>query len=234
MSKTDELNYLKFRYTFNEGISLAEQMSAAVTCIGIVSDNALWRVVGIERLNSYGRPATPHVHIFWATTSKIGAVRKAFTRSDLYKNSNGRKGNALYSLSEDDDVEDVNRFFRYVFKENRDFPLKYMIMPPDFNLELEAALAKEERERQIERNLKSEAKRNEPSTQDKLFEYLAGLNEQSKFTCKIALMDAIIHFYESRDSGCVRSTIVGYHNTAMIRFGLMTRNSLARKWCEEQ
>jgi len=229
--KSPELNYLKFRYTFNEGISLAEQMSAAVTCIGIVSDNALWRVVGIERLNSYGRPATPHVHIFWATTSKIGAVRKAFTRSDLYKNSNGRKGNALYSLSEDDDVEDVNRFFRYVFKENRDFPLKYMIMPPDFNLELEAALAKEERERQIERNLKAEAKRNEPSTADKLFEYLDGLNEQSKFSTKIPLMEAIIEYYTSKESPLNQTTIVGYHYTAMIRYGIMTKNSLATKWC---
>jgi len=231
MTENPELNFIKFRYTFNEGISLADQMSAAMTCIGVISDNALYRTVGIERLNNLGRPAQPHIHIHMATTSKIGALRKAFTRSDLYKNSNGRKGNSLYSLTEEDDVIEIERFFRYVYKENCDFPLKYQRLPPSFDIELQRALAREEREQQIARNLKAEAKRNEPSTADKLFEYLDGLNEQSKFSSKIPLMEAIIDYYTSKESPLNQTTIVGYHYTAMIRYGIMTKNSLATKWC---
>ena len=232
MTENPELNFIKFRYTFNEGISLAEMMSASVTCLGILTDNAVARSVGIERLNNLGRPAQPHVHIFFATTSKIGALRKAFTRSDLYKNSNGRKGNSLYSLTEEDDVIDENRFFRYVFKENRDFPMKYQKLPESFNFEIEAACAKEEREQQIARNMKAEAKRLEPSTSDKLFEYLGALNEQAQYSDKIQLMEDIIEYYTSKDSPLNQTTVVGYHYTGMIRYGLMTKNSLARQWCK--
>jgi len=232
MTENSELHFLKFRYTFNEGISLAEMMSASVTCLGLLTDNAVARSVGIERLNNLGRPAQPHVHIFFSTTSKIGALRKAFTRSDLYKNSNGRKANSLYSLTEEDDVRDENRFFRYVFKENRDFPMKYQKLPESFNFEIEAACAKEERELQIERNLKAEAKHLEPSTADKLFEYLDALNEQSKFTSKIPLMKAIIHYYKQDLKPLNRTTIVGYHYTSMIHYGIMSEDALAEKWCE--
>jgi len=230
MTENTELHFLKFRYTFNEGISLAEQMSASVTCLGLLTDNAVMRSVGIERLNNLGRPAQPHVHIFFATTTKIGALRKAFTRSDLYKNSNGRKANSLYSLTEEDDVKDENRFFRYVFKENRDFPMKYQKLPESFNFEIEAACAKEERELQIERNLKSEAKNLAPSTKDKLFEYLDGLNEQSKFTTKLQILMKIIEYYTSEEKSLNHSTTMGFLNTALIRYGILTIEQLALEW----
>lgn len=141
---------------------------------------------GYETKNKFNEDTHPHLHMHIICKGKtIGAIRKALQR-DFKGRGETRKGNVLYSLAEEEDVVDVNRFLRYVWKQGGrvtkegGFPERY---PPDMNLEMEIALAKEEQERMWEFNRKKQEQALKPSTKDMLFEHLDKIQQVNEMGC---------------------------------------------------
>lgn len=101
-------------------------------------------ILGIEKYNKYGETIKRHMHLHFVTSEKIETIRRRFLRSAV----EGQRD--CYSLKEEKDVEDINRFFRYPLKQiENQFVYEYsrIPIPDDFDMELQRHLANEEWER---------------------------------------------------------------------------------------
>lgn len=223
-----DINYLKFRFTPQEELHDESNYGAGLmTFVHHITD-PLFITCGYEVLNKLGEPAKPHYHFHIATRKSIGAVRKAFQRSDYYKESNV-KGNELYSLAEESDVVDQCRFFRYPFKQGGRRRFRE-IMPPDFDINVEMKCAQEEYASMVKFNQAKRDKALAPTTCDKIMEYLESF--EIKPTDDIDILEKMIQYYADKGSAANKQTLLGYINTYKVRNGLITARQLASKWLE--
>lgn len=227
----DDYKFIKFRYTLAEGDNARAKMYLQSYIVNLGEE--YYAACGYETLNKLNENTHPHLHMHCVVKGKtLGAIRKALQR-DFKLNGEKRKGNVLYSLSEEEDVKDVNRFLRYVWKQGgrmtreQGFAEK---LPPDMDINLEIALAREEQERMWEFNKKKQAEALRPSTKDKLFEYLDGLNEQNKFSSKREILIKIMEYYNSEEKSANKQTIMGYLQTALWRYQMETFEETATEW----
>lgn len=226
-----EYKFFKFRYTLADGDIPRAKMYLQAYFLN--ESEEYYAACGYETLNKLNENTHPHLHMHFVVKGKtIGAIRKALQR-DFKSQNEKRKGNVLYSLSEEEDVKDVNRFLRYVWKQggrqSREAGFRESL-PADMDVDLEVALAREEQERMWEFNKKKQAEALRPSTKDKLFEYLDGLNEQNKFSSKREILIKIMEYYNSEEKSANKQTIMGYLQTALWRYQMETFEETATEW----
>lgn len=122
----------------------------------LYANTAKWEaddyVMGEEKTNKFGEPTHWHYHINFYTDKEI----KKDTVQKWIRNTYNLKGNAQYCVRVHIDLEDRNRWWRYPMKE------KLVIHSKDIDECLEGAtlkelklLAKDEKKRQCEQNVKS-------------------------------------------------------------------------------
>jgi len=231
------MNYLKFRYTFPEGcepdINQVKQLFYGVFKKSATGEDAPIFTAGIEKLNKLNEPTHPHIHIHIKTIQKQSAVRTAFkTYINGLEKKETRKGNELYSIKCETDVEDDERFFRYCWKQN---PCKWIErIPPEWNKKEMCALAQEEQKRMWEFNRKQQAKQLRKKTKDLLFDYLDEKNLEKPYKMDMEILVDIIKYYDAEGKSANENTIMGYLQTSMWRYNLEKHEETARKWLSKR
>lgn len=242
----DNLIYVKFRYTFDDNEQQAEAAMPKISeLLGILTmdqrshqSRVKYITIGVEQLDKCGEGTKKHIHMHMLIDDKLASMRKRLQR--YFKSvDEKRKGNVLYSLTEEEDVKDPIRFFRYVFKQlgSVAYPLEnrllvnHQVYPPDFDKTLQCSIAYEEWLRDCEFNMKKKSDALKPSTKDMLFEYLDKINETvGKFKTDVEILTFILQYYMQEEKSANKATIMGYLNTAILRYGLMTPQQMAEAW----
>lgn len=225
------IQYFKLRYT---PLGEFEQKARSFFRSVLPIENLTSLVFGFEENDKCGKPTHPHYHCHFSLDAEkypkvnIGSLRKKIQRF-LKDSADERKGNAVYSLCHEDDVKDEKRFFRYPFKQGGRVFLNWEILPEEFDLVMELALAREEYDRMVEDNLKKLDKMLRPNTKDKLFQYL----DECKITPetpKVKVLELILYYYTREEMSANRQTIMGYLNTSVLRYGIETIEQMAEDW----
>lgn len=242
----DNLIYVKFRYTFNDDEQHAEAAMPKISeLLGTLTmdqrshqSSVKYITIGVEQYDKCGENTKKHVHMHMLVDDRVDRMRRRVQRYFVAQKEK-RKGNVLYSLTEEEDVKDIVRFFRYVFKqsgcavqplENR-LLVNHQVFPPDFDKKLQCSIAYEEWLRDCEFNMKKKNDALKPSTKDMLFEYLDKINETvGKFKTKVEILTFILQYYMQEEKSANQATIMGYLNTAVLRYGLMTPQQMAESW----
>lgn len=213
----------KFRYTLGESqiVSWEKQYQPVLNEIfSYLTDNIDMEftlvTIGFEKLNKLNQPTHPHVHIHFRTELSVGTLRKRFQRR--YK-LDDRKGNPLYCLTQEEDVQDEQRFYRYPWKQGGRIKRLEKI-PAEWDTKVMLACAQEEQVKQWDTNKKAEEKRNQPSTKDKLFEYLDAM--RADLTDEKSIFLKVCEYYNQEEKSANMATIKGYIQTALWRYELET------------
>lgn len=242
-----QFHFFKFRYTVKPGSDPATGVHAFLAALGkdaVFKTQCMYTTAGFETLGKRREPHAPHWHFHFAIPNtgenELGNMRKRFQRWVASDEDESRKANALYSLKEEKDVQDICRFFRYPWKQggrrHRGNGFNFERLPPelqDVNLHME--LAKEEQERLWEQQIAAYEKKMQPDTRDLLFDYLDDINAETPFQSDLEILTKMCEFYGSPDEkGYYRSankqTILGYLQTAMWKYGLENYAETAKKW----
>lgn len=234
--------FYKFRYTYNNEYQNNENVNQLRKWIkdsfedggvcGLVISKALHYVYGVEHLNKFGEPTKIHAHIHFTSESKIESIRKSLQR--WFKDDEEvRKGTELYSLVEEKDVIEVERFFRYPLKqvnfhitdENNTDRFGYFI-GDECNIEQMRLLAHEEWKKGVEVHLKNRERLcSKDTTYDKLAKYL---NEKNCESFKQAIK-MIVEFYAQEGMAMNINTMGGYAVTYSVKAGFLSPDYVASK-----
>lgn len=243
-------HFIKFRFTPHpdllDSLRTPEQIrqwccQTISSIMGIVTQtNAKWSVyyltAGWETTDKYGEPTHPHIHIHFATDMAVGSFRQSFTRSSEYiiAKEHGVSGNRLYSIKEEKDVVDIDRFFRYVYKQGGDwFCQSHHISVPHTwrdgttSQEEQKRLAVEEYQTTVDVNRKLRDRKNAPNSCDRLLDYIAKLDPVPQG--ETAILSAMVQYYVQRGQPANLNTLTGYMNVYLIRTGQLTAEGLVNK-----
>jgi len=193
---------------------------------------------GWETMDKYGEPTHPHIHIHFYTSMAVGSFRQAFTRSSDYVlgKEAGVTGNRLYSIKEEKDVLEGDRFFRYVLKQGGDWfclgrniriPHNWNDIDGSTTYDEQKTLAVEEYQQMVERNRKLRDRKNAPNSCDRLLDYLSKLEPVP--TGETAILSAMVQYYVQRGQPANLNTLTGYMNVYLIRTGQLTAEGLVSK-----
>lgn len=213
--------YVKFRYTLEKD----EKHISAITSFKTLFSNAKIMTIGFEEKDKLGSPTHPHIHFHMLIPDKIANIRGRL--KTLFKlNEEKRKGNELYSLCEEKDVKDVNRFFRYPWKQGgRQTLLENLHGLVDFDVDVEMKCAMEEYSRSCQFNNDKVERSTRPNTYDKIKELFI---EKPPLSL-IEVIDRIRDFYILEGLACNPATIAGYATTYSLSTGLLDKELFSKK-----
>lgn len=236
----DNAHYIKFRFTFADSIPISERYSMLSELSDrLALNDAIYCTAGIEKLDKLGESTHEHIHIHYINLNEknlkdiIGSTRRKLQRyfTDIEE---VRKGNCLYSLVEETDVLDMHRFLRYPYKQGGGdlgvFSKRLNRVPEVFDMEIEKKLAKEEYDRMVEFNRKKRDESLAPSTKDKLFSYLDDKHAQKAYKDELDILEDILKYYNVEEKSANQSTIMGFLNTAKLRYALLSEREMAKMW----
>lgn len=178
---------------------------------------------GYELLNKYGETTKAHYHfVFEDDSGKTkDAIRKQIIRFSE-KLGHKLRGNAMYSLGQDEEPDDINRWLRYSHKQSQegDKPFTWgNKFPSDFNYAEQQKLAIEEFKRTSSQLVKNRDKIAEKETfYDKIVKYL----EEKGLKDLKSIHIAIQQFYIQEKKPINYSTVDGYTITYMLSNQLMS------------
>lgn len=213
--------YVKFRYT----LSVGENKNSAMAFASGLFEKAKILTVGYEEKDKLGKPTHPHLHFHMLIDDKIANIRGRW-KTICKVNEDDRKGNELYSLAEEKDVLDVNRFFRYVWKQGGRFKHCEKIGElNDFEPDVEMKCAMEEYTRSCQFNNDKVDRSTRANTYDKI---VALFTEKPPISL-IEVIDRIRDFYILEGLACNASTIAGYATTYSLSVGLLDKDAFSKK-----
>lgn len=209
--------YFQLRITFSE-------TRTKELCIRAVRKlknhlNLVEYCAGLEDLNKYGEPCSPHIHFnFVADIDRVNPkrciqdwLRRWFANRDVEL-----KGNKMWSLQMVEEPQDYDRWFRYPLKEGRSEPdMVILFKKEDVSgvelLQLRDQLqtrAVDERKTSIEINIiRREKLRNKDQFKQKLYDYIAGKPPNSS---KEYIWCLIFEYYREIEKPINFSVIEGY------------------------
>lgn len=245
---TDDENCIdvKFRYTFSSdeseiglAIARAKELYGTLMIDQRTLENKAKEVsIGIEALNKCGEPTAKHLHINFSMADKIGNIRRRIQR--FFKSvEEKRKGNDLYSCVEEKDVIDRDRFLRYPFKQcnTANWPRENKLLkdwnklPDDFDYASQSQAAYEEWVRNVDYHIEARMRRDaKVATRNELVDYLDSQPPETRVS-EHALLVSMLHYYSDGEfRSANKSTIMGYLNTAMLRYKLQSHDDMATEW----
>lgn len=213
--------YYKLRYTFNNDIQELDDKKEVINRLNDFKHNELpeWiaklemidYLYGIEELDKFGDATKIHIHIHFTSDKDCGTIRKWLTRR-WKEQGDDRTRAALYSLKQEEDVKENDRFFRYVLKQKSQPYKNFMGCGLIKDLTLEKLnemrlLAHEEWNTLVEVNRKKREKElKKDSTYDKICKYL----EDKKISGQYDIATHILDFYMEEGMSINTNTIAGY------------------------
>lgn len=213
-------NYVKFRYTLEEGFPKHLIPQLIKDFIEIITPAVL--VVGYETKNKVGEQTHPHLHLHFTTDKKVESIRKALTRK-WKDEGETRTRAALYSLKQEEDVKDVDFFFRYPLKQGNNDYDKFNVYPDGFDKDVQMKCAIEYYNTSVMINRqKMEKELNKTSTYDKLSEYLDSLALSVNLTSNLVIKFAV-QFYIDNKMAISATTIHGYCVTYCVINGIIDK-----------
>lgn len=227
--------YYTFRLTFvNEEFSPQNDDDIMASIIdvfeplGITLDSEM--TIGYHKYNSRGYDTTPHFHIHFRQPSKTeSAMRKAIQK---YCASNpkymGVVGVKLYSLKncKEEFIKDIKRFYRYPFKMYHKCGIRFNTYFEDDDtenceLELQTKMSVDEYEREKEKLLTMDKKRDEKTTTyDKFINYLD--DHKIVPVAKYDVQKELVQFYIREKMSCNPQTMKGYVHTYLLQHKLVS------------
>jgi len=218
--------YVKFRYTL-----LPDHLDDIKSFNGYFLRNYLnifkaeYITIGLEKMNKLGEETHPHIHVHFTTDVKIGAIRTALSRFWQTDENDKRKGLAKYSLKEEEDVIEKNRFFRYAWKQSRDYP-SLEKLPDNFMISEELKCAQEEFQQLVLANRsKMEKTLDKSTTYSKLCVYLETVTPKDLGH----LVSSVSEFYLKEGMAMNAATIAGYVTTYAINNGILEKDKFDKK-----
>ena len=203
------MSYIKFRYTLSErDLADLPRFNQYVVKKFLSFFKATTITIGLEKLNNEGEPTKDHIHIHFMTEVKIGTIRTALGRF-WTEEEDKRTGNQKYSLREELDVKDPNRFWRYAWKQGaRQYNVyENLFGLEDFDPVVEMKCAQEEYAMIVDVNrLKKQKQQDKTNTYNKIVKYL----EETKPQNLKEVVSQISDFYLKEGMSMNASTIVGY------------------------
>jgi len=226
--------YYKFRLSFVNEEFRPKTEDTIVTAImdvfdvlGITVENEM--TIGYHTYDKRGKDTTPHFHINFYGHKTESAMRKAV---QIYCKSNpkymGVVGTKLYSLTKakEEDIRCIKRFYRYPFKMYHKCAIRFNTYFEDDGtetcpLELQTQMAIDEYEREKEKILANDKKREEKtSTYDK---FINMLDEEKKVpTSKYEIQKELVQFYIKEKMSCNPQTMKGYVHTYLLQHKLVS------------
>lgn len=196
--------------------------------LGISLENEM--TIAYHKYDKRGYETTPHFHIHFKQDVKTeSAMRKAvqkYCASD--PKYMGVVGVKLYSLKncKEEYIKDIKRFYRYPFKlyHKRDIRFNTYFDQDDTmecELELQTKLAIDEYEREKEKILESDKKRDDKTTTyDKFIKYL----DDNKIVpvSKYDIQNELVQFYIREKMSCNPQTMKGYVHTYLLQHKLVS------------
>lgn len=211
--------YVKFRYTLDKTENKQTSM------FNLLFEKASIITMGYEEKDKLGKPTHPHIHFHMLINDKIANIRGRL-KTMFKTNGEERSGNELYSLAEEKDVLDVNRFFRYVWKQGGRLKGYERIKElKDFDVAVELKCAVEEYARSCQFNNDKVDRSVRANTYDKI---VALLLDKPPTTIK-EVIDRIRDFYIKEGLACNASTIAGYATTYSLGHGLLDPEAFSLK-----
>lgn len=229
--------YFQLRITFSE-------TRTKEICIRAVRKlknhlNLVEYCAGLEDLNKYGEPCSPHIHFnFVADIDRVNPkrciqdwLRRWFANRDVEL-----KGNKMWSLQMVEEPKDYDRWFRYPLKEGRSEPdMVILFKKEDVSgvelLQLRDRLqtrAVDERKTSIEMNiLRREKLRNKDQFKQKMYDFI---DEELKGTdikksTHNWIWCEIYHYYQKIEKPINFSVIEGYTNLWLADHGFLDAQS---------
>lgn len=217
------MSYIKFRYTLSEkDLEDLPRFNHCVVKKYLSIFKATIITMGYEKLNNEGEETKKHIHIHFMTEIKIGTIRTALGRF-WDEEEDKRKGNQKYSLREELDVVDLNRFFRYVWKQGRRVYKDFEKIDDleNFDPDVELKCAEEEYAMIVDVNrLKKQKQQDKTNTYNKIVKYL----EETKPQNLKEVVTQIGDFYIKEGMSMNMQTIVGYVINYGIQYKLIDRS----------
>jgi len=203
----------------------SENKLNAVTSFKTVFAHAKVMTIGYEEKDKLGNPTHPHIHMHMLIDDKIANIRGRL-KTVFKTDGEARKGNELYSLAEEKDVLDVNRFFRYVWKQGGRIKKSEVLGDLiDFDPEIEIKCAIEEYSRSVQYNNDKVDRSCRANTYDKI----KLLFIEKPPTSLRQVVDDIRDFYIKEGLACNASTIAGYATTYSLSVGLLNKDLFSEK-----
>lgn len=189
-------------------------------------------ITALEKTDKKGRPTKEHIHFNFIDERKKDTlqtwIRRYFADREYLC-----KGNKCYALSSYDEPDDITRWLRYCMKENWILELTHLkeFSPDEIkNMEM---LAKDERSRQIEVNLKREEKQNQKETlYDRICKYLEKNADKIPQTYR-GLYTAIVKYYLTDCSTLCARTVNGVTYKYMLTHDLLTIDQYFEKFADK-
>lgn len=250
--------YIKFRYTPPEITKWTREDYLKLVHWVHLKSCAKYISFGVEQLDKLGEKTHQHIHIHLYTCKKAeskdgvhearaGQLRKAFTRSDYYKDTEIR-GNKLYSCKAVLDCKDPQRFFRYVWKQkSTDVPKthallsaympmynnggKQKFLPDSYTPEtnkFQVALAFDEWQRDVEFNRNNLEKKMNPANIDKVLGYLEAQEEPP--TTPRDIMKKMLEYYTEQQMPANKNTLQGYMTIYLLRNKIVSYDDMADRF----
>jgi len=221
--------YYKFRYTFVESVTLAEQKEITKSFIKELKPyfSSEYYTAGIEWFKSGMIDCKPHVHIHFVSRTKKDTIVKKLKRGCC---TGFMSGNRCYSLGIDVNVDTV-KFFRYPLKQQRGDTRKFSL-GGGFSINTlqsmrDCAYAVWLTAAEV-MNKKIEKKENNDQLSDRLFVYLDNLGQLDN---DISIKVGIQKFYiEQEQKPFNKTTALGYMYNYKIQRKKMTHEELAALW----
>lgn len=171
-------------------------------------------ILCFEKKNKYGEPTHPHFHFNFETDASKEAIQAWIRRWPSFK----IKGNKMYSVSRFAEPRDYDRWYRYCCKEwVLEKHTKGFSKP---ELEKMKLLAKDERARAIEYNIK---KRDDRHKKDTLFNrYSKTIRDNLKKSDYKSIWIAFLQCYKADDRAINPLTLKGYTYLYQLKEGFIT------------
>lgn len=223
------MTFVKFRYTFptDSIIGSTRDIHCYISkYIEII--HPIHMVVGFESKDKFGQPTQSHIHIHFQTNADVGSIRTALRRF-WEKEGETRQRAALYSLKEEVDVVDIDRFWRYPLKQGDKTLEKFQKYPDGFDASLQRALAVEQYNNLVEvNNKKRDTEIGKESTYSKLKKYL----DQVPLSTSREVNARVLDYYEQEEMSMNLKTMTGYTLTYCVQKKLVQKSVLLARMDE--
>lgn len=224
-------NFMKLRFDFDPEVDNPYEILAIIFNAEQPDFIFPLGVIGIENMNKYGDVIKTHLHYNFQTTEKPDTIRKRIMRA--FKRPKG-----WYSLAQETDVLDMDRFFRYPTKQYEEYvfpkfqtelngvritlPRSRFPLPADFDMVLQNKLAYEEWVQKRDFLRASRDKQHgKKSTFEKIMEEINAKN--TTFTGEYEIYMYLLDYYEAHNLVVERFKIRNMIDTIALRTGLIDR-----------
>lgn len=237
MTDTDDITYVKFRYSLPEHTHDWHEICETLVPVFRVHNIC---TAGYENKNKMGADTHPHIHIHFNTKDSVKNIRARFktwlkNRNDgRTEDGNAGSENKVYAMGtpkENEGLRSIERFARYPWKQGNRIPFKGEKVPEDWDAEeikFQIERASAEYALNAENRLKA-AKKAEEKAANSTFAKIAKSCEESEPKTFGAVIEVAIDVYVRHEIAMNLQTMTGYCLTYAVGKGMIPKSAICKK-----